>query len=53
LRQRQRRKRILVWAVRAGTWNGATLDGLSVIAVVRTDATLATSIISPAAARRC
>lgn len=31
---------ILVWAVREGTWNGATLDGLSVIAVVRTDATL-------------
>src|SRR6185295_6506714 len=31
---------ILVWAVREGTWNGAPLDGLSVIAVVRTDATL-------------
>ncbi|HEY2952567.1 MAG TPA: DUF1326 domain-containing protein [Verrucomicrobiae bacterium] len=31
---------ILVWTVRAGTWNGAKLDGLSVIAVVRTDATL-------------
>src|SRR5438093_550754 len=31
---------ILVWAVREGTWNGARLDGLSVIAVVRTDATL-------------
>ena len=31
---------ILVWAVREGTWNGAKLDGLSVIAVVRADATL-------------
>jgi hypothetical protein len=31
---------MLVWAVREGTWNGVTLDGLSVIAVVRTDATL-------------
>lgn len=31
---------ILVWKIRAGTWNGAPLDGLSVIAVVRTDGTL-------------
>jgi hypothetical protein len=31
---------ILVWTVREGSWNGATLDGLSAIAVVRTDATL-------------
>src|SRR5712664_581818 len=31
---------ILVWAVREGTWKGTPLDGLSVIAVVRTDGTL-------------
>src|SRR5438874_5587965 len=31
---------ILVWSVREGTWNGIKLDGLSVIAVVRTDGTL-------------
>src|SRR5713226_9930554 len=31
---------ILVWAVREGTWKGIRLDGLSVIAVVRTDGTL-------------
>jgi hypothetical protein len=31
---------MLVWAVRKGTWNGVKLDGLNVIAVVRTDGTL-------------
>jgi hypothetical protein len=31
---------ILVWTIREGGWNGASLDGLSAIAVVRTDATL-------------
>src|SRR5213594_241126 len=31
---------MLVWAVREGTWNGVRLDGLNVIAVVRTDGTL-------------
>jgi hypothetical protein len=31
---------ILVWSVREGTWNGTSLDGLSVIAVVRTDGTM-------------
>ena len=31
---------MLVWAVREGSWNGVTLDGLNVIAVVRTDGTL-------------
>jgi hypothetical protein len=31
---------LLVWAVREGTWEGVSLDGLSVIAVVRTDDTL-------------
>jgi hypothetical protein len=31
---------ILVWKVREGSWNNIALDGLSVIAVVRTDDTL-------------
>jgi hypothetical protein len=31
---------ILVWSVREGSWQGTALDGLSVIAVVRTDGTL-------------
>ena len=31
---------ILVWSVREGRWKGTSLDGLSVIAVVRTDGTL-------------
>ena len=31
---------ILVWSVREGTWKGTALDGLSVIAVVRTDGTM-------------
>jgi hypothetical protein len=31
---------MLVWSVKEGTWEGTSLDGLSVIAVVRTDATL-------------
>src|SRR3989442_16036870 len=31
---------MLVWSVGEGSWNGASLDGLSVIAVVRTDGTL-------------
>ena len=31
---------ILVWSVRQGTWNSTAVDGLKVIAVVRTDATL-------------
>jgi len=31
---------MLVWAVREGSWNGVTLDGLNVIAVFRTDGTL-------------
>jgi hypothetical protein len=31
---------MLVWTVREGTWNGVRLDGLTVIAVVRTEATL-------------
>src|SRR6266498_5810395 len=31
---------MMVWAVREGSWNGVRLDGLNVIAVVRTDGTL-------------
>jgi hypothetical protein len=31
---------MLVWSVREGAWNGVKLDGLNVIAVVRTDGTL-------------
>jgi len=31
---------ILVWSVREGSWKGTTLDGLSVIAVLRADGTL-------------
>ena len=31
---------MMVWAVRQGSWNGVRLDGLNVIAVVRTDGTL-------------
>jgi len=31
---------IMVWSVREGSWKGTTLDGLSVIAVVRADGTL-------------
>ena len=31
---------MMVWSIREGAWKGATLDGLSVIAVVRTDGTL-------------
>src|SRR6266536_5257031 len=34
------REGMLVWSVREGTWNGVKLDGLNVIAVVRTDGTL-------------
>lgn len=31
---------IMVWSVREGTWKGISVDGLKVIAVVRTDGTL-------------
>jgi hypothetical protein len=31
---------MMVWSVRHGAWNGVNLDGLNVIAVVRTDGTL-------------
>jgi Protein of unknown function (DUF1326) len=31
---------MMVWSVKEGSWQGTSLDGLSVIAVVRTDATM-------------
>src|SRR6266481_6095267 len=31
---------VMVWAVREGSWKGVALDGLNVIAVVKTDDTL-------------
>ena len=31
---------VMVWAVREGSWNGVALDGLNVIAVVKTDGTM-------------
>ena len=34
------REAMLVWSVKEGSWEGTSLDGLSVIAVVRSDATL-------------
>ncbi len=34
------REAMMVWSVREGSWKGANLDGLSVIAVVRADGTL-------------
>jgi hypothetical protein len=42
---------ILVWSVRAGAWNGVALDGLKVIAIVRTDATLGDLRYNPAGGR--
>jgi hypothetical protein len=34
------REGMMVWSIRAGSWQGTKLDGLKVIAVVRTDNTL-------------
>src|SRR5207249_3169000 len=31
---------VMVWAVRQGSWKGVALDGLNVIAVVKTDGTM-------------
>src|SRR5256885_3033012 len=31
---------VMVWSVREGSWNGVSLNGLNVIAVVKTDDTL-------------
>ena len=38
---------ILIWSVRDGNWQGIELGGLSVIAVVRTDATLGDQLNQP------
>src|SRR6266404_2367228 len=38
---------MLVWSVREGSWNGVKLDGLNVIAVVRTDGTLGDQHFQP------
>lgn len=42
---------MLVWRVKHGAWNGASLDGLSVVAVVQTDATLGDVSLHPGAGR--
>src|SRR5438046_10354648 len=43
--------RILVWSVREGSWNGTSLGGLRVIAVVCTDGTLGDVRYQPRARR--
>jgi hypothetical protein len=42
---------ILVWSIREGAWRGVALDGLTVIAVVSTDATLGDLGTQPRAGR--
>ena len=42
---------MLVWRVKHGAWKGASLDGLSVVAIVRTDATLGDVSLNPGAGR--
>src|SRR5213592_2795415 len=42
---------MLVWRVKHGAWNGAALDGLSVVAVVQTDGTLGDVSLNPGAGR--
>jgi len=42
---------MLVWRVKHGAWKGAALDGLSVVAVVQTDATLGDVSLNPGAGR--
>jgi hypothetical protein len=42
---------ILVWSVREGSWNGISLSGLSVIAVVCTDGTLGDMSYQPRAGK--
>ena len=42
---------ILVWSVREGSWNGTSLGGLSVIAVVCTDGTLGDMRYQPRAGK--
>jgi hypothetical protein len=38
---------ILVWSVRQGSWNSTPVDGLKVIAVIRSDATLGDQLNQP------
>jgi hypothetical protein len=45
------REAILAWTVRAGTWNGEPLAGLSVVAVVQSDETIGDVAGQPVAAR--
>lgn len=42
---------ILAWSVKEGAWNGVPLDGLKVIAIVRTDATLGDLTYNPASGK--
>ena len=42
---------ILAWRIREGSWNGVNLDGLSVVAVVKANATLGDPFHSPYPAR--
>src|SRR5437762_8455167 len=42
---------MLVWSVREGSWKGTELDGLSVIAVIRTDGTLGDQYYQPRAGK--
>lgn len=45
------REAILAWRVHKGTWNGVTLDGLSVVGVVKARATLGDPFATPYPAR--
>lgn len=42
---------MLVWRVKQGAWKGTSLDGLSVVAVVRTEGTLGDVSLDPGAGR--
>lgn len=42
---------MLVWSVKEGSWQGTSLDGLSVIAVVRSDSTLGNMKYEPRSGR--
>ncbi|MFQ5928575.1 MAG: DUF1326 domain-containing protein [Acidobacteriota bacterium] len=42
---------IMVWRVRQGSWSGVSLDGLSVVAVIKANATLGDPFANPLPAR--
>src|SRR5262245_52156412 len=42
---------MLVWHVKQGAWNGASLDGLSVMAILQTDETLGDISLHPGGGR--